>query len=66
MLIAAQMWLFGRILPLVIGDQIPDDDRQWQNFLVSMEIVDHLFCPKVPHIHVRIEKWFIEKDCDLS
>ena len=45
--IAAQMWLFGRILPMLVADHVPDDDEHWQNFLVLMEIVDHLFCPQV-------------------
>ena len=45
--IAAQMWLFGRILPMLVADHVPDDDKHWRNFLVLMEIVDHLFCPQV-------------------
>ena len=40
-----QMWLLGRILPVLVGDRVPDDDERWHNFLVLMEIVDHLFCP---------------------
>ena len=42
-----QMWLLGRILPVLVGDRVPDDDERWHNFLVLMEIVDHLFCPQV-------------------
>ena len=45
--IATQMWLLGRILPLVIGDLVPDDDERWCNFLLMMEIVDLLFCPTI-------------------
>ena len=45
--IAAQLWLFGRILPLMIGDKIPEDDDCWANFLRMMEFVDRLFCPSV-------------------
>lgn len=45
MYIAAQMWLFGRILPLIIGHKIPADDDHWLNFLRMMEITDLLFCP---------------------
>lgn len=37
------MWLLGRILPLVIGDMIPEGDPKWQNFLLMMKIVDVLF-----------------------
>ena len=45
--IAAQLWLFGRILPLMIGDKIPEEDDYWANFLRMMEIVDRLFCPNL-------------------
>ena len=48
---AAQMWLVARILPLVIGDLVPDDDDRWSNFLLMMEIVDLLFCPKIQEDH---------------
>lgn len=41
------MWLLGRILPLIIGDYVPDDDEHWENFLLLMEITDHLFAPCV-------------------
>ena len=41
------MWLLGRVLPLVIGDLVPDDDEMWLNFLLMMEIVDRLFSPQV-------------------
>lgn len=43
---ASQMWLLGRILPLLIADHVPSDDDYWQLFLQLMEIVDHLFCPE--------------------
>ena len=45
--VAAQMWLLGRILPLVIGDLVPNDDERWSNFLLMVEIVDILFCPNL-------------------
>ena len=41
------MWLLARILPLVIGDMVPEDDERWLNFLKMMEIVDILFSPRV-------------------
>lgn len=45
------MWLLGRILPIVIGDLVPEDDK-WQNFLTMMRIVDLLFCSKTTADHV--------------
>jgi len=41
------MWLLGRVLPLVIGDLVPEDDEMWHNFLLMMEIVDRLFSSRV-------------------
>lgn len=45
--LAAQMMLLARLLPLIIGDSVPEDDTKWQNYLRLMEIVDILFCPRV-------------------
>ena len=48
------MWLLGRILPLIIGDLIPDDDAMWSNYLLLMEIVDYLFSPQLSYLSVLI------------
>ena len=45
------MHLFGRSLPLIVGDFKPDDDEYWQLFLQLMDIVDHLFSPKISAEH---------------
>ena len=44
---AAQMWLLGRILPLVIGDLVPRGNAKWENFIAMMKIVDLLFAPTI-------------------
>ncbi len=41
------MWLLGRLLPLMIGDLVPEGDGKWENFLLIMKIVDRLFSPKL-------------------
>ena len=41
------MWLLARILPLSIGDLVPEDDERWLNFLKMLDIVDILFCPRI-------------------
>lgn len=43
--IAAQMWLLGRILPILVGEMVDVGDEKWENFLQLMEIVDLLFAP---------------------
>ena len=45
------MWLLGRILPLIIGDCVTNDDDYWLLFLQLMEIVDLLFAPKLTEDH---------------
>lgn len=45
------MWLLSRILPLLVGDYVPEDDDHWQLFLQLMEIVDILFSPKTSEDH---------------
>ena len=37
------MWCLARYLPLLVGDLVPEDDDNWQNFLLLMDIVDYLF-----------------------
>ena len=43
--VASQMWLLGRILPLLIGEYIPEEDERWTLYLQLMDIVDMLFSP---------------------
>jgi len=40
------MWLFGRTLPLLVGDCVPDDDDFWLNYLRLMEVVDRVLATK--------------------
>ena len=63
-ILAAQMWLFARILPLLIGDHIPDDDEKWENFLGMMDIVDLLFCPQITQDISCHVKWLIRDHHD--
>ena len=60
------MWLLSRVLPLLVGDRIPEDDERWQNFLVLMQIVDRLFCPKLTEDDATYIKCLInEHHCDF-
>jgi len=40
--LASQMWLFGCILPIAVGEHVPEDDKRWVLFLQLMDI---LFAP---------------------
>ena len=57
---AAQMWLLGRILPLVIGDLVPRGDVKWENYLKLMKIVDILFAPAITGDILSYLEWAIE------
>ena len=48
---AAQMWLLGRVLPLLIGDCVPEDGDRWLLYLKLLEIVDILFSPTTTADH---------------
>ena len=37
--IASQMWLLGRLLPLMIGQYVPNDDPHWVCFLELLSLL---------------------------
>ena len=39
------MWCLARLLPLMIGERIPEENEHWKNFLLLLEIMDILFAP---------------------
>lgn len=43
--LAAQMWCLGRLLPLMIGSDVPPGNECWDCFLLLMTIVDYVFAP---------------------
>ena len=45
--VASQMWCLGRFLPTMIGDWVPKDNENWQEFLLLLDIVDILFAPEL-------------------
>jgi len=45
--LAVQMWCLGRLLPLMIGEKVPEDDENWQNYLLMLSIVDYIFAPRI-------------------
>ncbi len=45
-LAASQMWLLGRVLPLMVGHLVPEDDK-WANLLLMLEITGYLFAPRL-------------------
>ena len=44
--VASKMWCLGRLLPLMIGDLVSEDDETWELFLLLLTIMDYVFAPK--------------------
>lgn len=43
--VATKMWCLGRILPLVIGEWVPEDQPQYRTFLLLRTILDITMAP---------------------
>ena len=39
------MWCLARMLPLILGDLIPENDDYWDNFLRLLKIEEIVFAP---------------------
>ena len=39
------MWCLARLLPLMIGDHVPEDDNRWELFKMFLLIIDYVFAP---------------------
>lgn len=44
---AAQMWCLVRAIPLALGDAVPQDDENWELFILLRRIMDIVFAPHV-------------------
>ena len=45
--LAAQMWLLGRVIPYLVGEDVPEGDDKWKNYVQLLEIVDLLMAPAI-------------------
>lgn len=51
-LVAIQMWVLSVNLPLIIGDKIPEDSKEWECFLLLLDIVKLCTSRKVSKSHI--------------
>ena len=42
---ACEAWTLARMLPLLIGDLVPESDDNWQNYLLLLSITDYVMAP---------------------
>jgi len=47
MCIASQMWCFGRLLPVMLGEFVQEGDQNWECFLLLLTITDYIFAPSI-------------------
>ena len=47
------MWLLGRLLPLMIGYWVPEEDEHWLSYLLLLDIVDILFAPDISPVLIE-------------
>lgn len=45
--IASQMWLLGRLLPLMVAHLVPKENSKWKSFLLLLKIMDYLLSPVI-------------------
>ena len=41
------MWTLARMLPLMIGHLIPNEEPHWNHYLQLLDIVDIIFSPAI-------------------
>ena len=59
---ASEMWCLARLLPLMIGNYVNEDDDKWQLLLDLLTIMDYIFAPIanmdiVSYVRVLIGAW---------
>ena len=44
---ASQTWTLGRLLPLMVGEMVPEDDDNQQHYLTTLQISNYLLAPEI-------------------
>ena len=57
---AAEMWCLARLLPLMIGEHVPEDDHRWGLFKIFLMIVDYVFAPNTEENIIEYIRKLIE------
>ena len=59
------MWCLARMLPLVIGDLVPENEPHWEHFLCLLQIEEIVFAPRTTvqlaaYLSVLVESYLRE------
>lgn len=62
---AAQMWCLLRLLPLMIGDLIPDGNKYWELLLLLLTCMEYIFSPALTEDAVLFLRHLIDEHHSL-
>ena len=54
------MWCLLRLLPLMIGYMVPENDKKWEVLLQLREIVEYIFSPSLTESSTYVLDWLVE------
>ena len=55
------MALFGRLLPFMVAEHVPDGDECWSNYLLLFQVIDLLMAPEVSEDEVALLDMLIKE-----
>ena len=58
--VAAEMWCLARLLPLMIGEHVPEDNERWELFKTFLMILDYVFAPNTDEDIIEYLRQLIE------
>ena len=63
---ASKMWLLAIMLPLLVGDLVPEDCEEWNLFIILLRICVALLAPGRSHLILPLTLVFSSKSIILS
>ena len=55
------MWCLARMLPLIIGDSVPEENPHWENVLLLLIILEYILAPVVSQDDIGYLQLLIEQ-----
>ena len=43
---ASEVWSLARMLPILVGDLVPEDNINWANYVLLLDILGEVMAPK--------------------
>ena len=58
---ATQMWLLGRLLPLMVGCHVPEGDEHWKSYIQLLRIVTLATAEEITENTIRVMTLLVEE-----